>query len=278
MSILINRIKKDPDEPRKKRTGRPVETKNIQIKITLVAIALFFLFMLTSSLTIGSGPLKYDVSTKELKTCSLTVSSWTYSKSQDLMEVIITVENTYLEPELTYRSTTMLFVQNEAKVDVIGIGPDICVLQIHANDFSEVKLEISDGGEENATFYNNKDKITRTDKIENKTLSEYRILDRNAKIDLNNQRIQDLYTDNENNRQHIVDLQESIENLTARKRYMTTKQIQDADSEIRSMQLDIENTETKIQTNIDSVAELMERNRLLEQEIKDIESTITKGE
>lgn len=278
MSILISRIKRDPDEPRKKRKGRPVETKNIQIKITLVAIALFFLFMLTSSLTIGSGPLKYDLDTKELKTCSLTVSSWTYSKAQDLMEVIITIEDTYLEPELTYRSSTMLFVQSEAKVDVVGIGPDICVLQIHARDFSEVKLEISDGGEESATFYNNRDEIILTDKIENKTLSEYRILDRNAKISLNNKRIEDLYSDNDNNRQHIVDLQESINNLTARKRYMTIKQIQDADSEIRSMQLEIENTETKIQTNIDSVAELMERNRLLEQEIKDIESTIMKGE
>ena len=257
---------------KKERTGRPVESKNLTLKVVVVAIICFYAFFLTSRFTIGSGKMKYDFSKKELRTCSLTVSSWTYSERQKLMEVILAVEDCYITLEFNIQASAKGFISvNQVESEIVAVGSDICVIHIHASGFLEMVLRIADSESDSAAFYNNEKDIVRVDKIESKTLNEYRIMDREARISNNLTEIENLKTEIAALNKNIDDYNESINNIQKRKTYMSAQQIKEADIEINDIRLEIRNAQETITRNEDMIREYEERNVLLQKEISDIE-------
>ena len=257
---------------KKERTGRPVESKNLTLKVVVVAIICFYSFFLTSRYTLGPGKLKYDFAKKELQSCSLTVSSWTFSERQKLMEVILAIEDCYIIPELIISTSAKGFITvNQVESEIVAIGTDICVIHIKTSGFIEVVLRITDSISEDISFYNNESDIVRVDSIEEKTLNEYRIMDREARIANNISEIENIKTEIESLTKSISDYNESINNIQKRKTYLSSQQIREADREISNIQLNIQNAQESITKNKDLILEYEERNVLLQKEISDIE-------
>ena len=262
------------NKKKKEKTGRPIEAKNTVLKVIFAGIIVFYAFMLTSRFTMGSGALHYDVGKKKLESCSLTVSSWTYSSRQHMMEVVCSIEDCYVTPELTATAQTHFIGYQNAEAEIVAIGTDICVIHIYTSETDEVALSISDE-KDSIKFFNNKNAIVSVPDIKTKSLEEYRITDRQARIDSNLTEIEKLTAEIEEQNAYIEKCKESINAIQKRKTYMSKKQIEEADSEINSLEMEIRLSKENILTNEDMISEYKTRNTLLEKEINDIRNGVT---
>lgn len=255
---------------------KPREKYNVSTLISIVIIVFFYAFMfLSPNFMSGIGDFLYDFSPKTMHGRNLWIDSWVYCPDTHTMEVVVALQDNALNPNLTVQTAfrRMGKVQS-GSAEIVISAPDIVVIQIPSvPSYDEVSLTLLDtNSTDSVKWYNNSSAMAEVASIETRTLTEYRVAQKEHEIESNKQIIaanQDTIIANETK---IKELQQQILAFENTKKYQTAEQISNTNRDISQLETDISQLRTDNIRAETEIGEYEARNLNLQRQIADLKN------
>ena len=221
---------------------------------------------------------------------NLTVTRWSYSQNQNLMEVEILIDNPTPDGVNEYGYDAVDSMGHRCKVEAVVAEPDYVVLHIKdvSRRWSEISLRFyvppsqikHDGMENDGTvirLYTNVNDVDSADEIRTLTEKEYKLRRLDDEIKWAEYRKQQLYlliADEKNNQQILED---EKERLAETMKFQTEAEAAETQSKIESAESQTEYSKSLIKKYVEEIAALQERSAWAEDR-KNLESPQSQGE
>lgn len=260
------------------------KTKNmgqIFLKVFLSVFVVGYVFFLSSSFWFPTQDL---VSASEVgkeytwEDRRFTLLSWEYSETQRMMEVRIDVNNTSKNLTNEYAAEALERTKGRQETEFVINSEDFLVIRINNVDrrWAEISLRISisdesDSGSNYLKLYTNKNEISRTDNIPDKTVNEYYLEKIQGNIRIIQSEIEEIEDTIYENSGQIEAYQARITELEEEKEYQTESEIADTDTLIGQIRSDISSLQSANEKCNEDIAECRERISKLEEAGKEYE-------
>jgi hypothetical protein len=267
---------------------------NVRLAIPMILIMAGYILFLTSRLWMPPTsdarrltPLMEAVSGGGR---NLTLTRWTYSEKQNLMEAEILIDNPNPDGVNEYGYDAVDSMGHRCNVEAVVAEPDYVVLQIKdvSRRWSEISLRIyvppsqikHDGVENDGTvikLYTNVRDVDREEEIKTLSEKEYKLRRLDDEIKWAEYRKQQLYLliASEKNNQQI--LEDEKERLAETMKFQTEAEAAETQSKIESAESQTEYSKSLIKKYVEEIAALKERADWAE-ERKGLESPQSQGE
>lgn len=203
----------------------------------------------------------------------ITVGRWDYSEKQHMMEIELDILNRSVDGIDTYKYNAIERTKGNLKVETVVNKPDFVILRIYEVPvkWREVSVHIQfDDNSEMLKIYTNKNAVTRIDKINDMTETEYRIAKVEGTISQYDTEISSLQKEQKEIQEKIDQLNINIKQLTDSKEYQTEKEQAETDQLISQSKTEIESAEKDLGDNNAEIEEYRERIEKANLQIQDL--------
>lgn len=203
----------------------------------------------------------------------ITVGRWDYSEKQNMMEIELDILNRSVDGIDTYKYNAIERTKGNLKVEAVVNEPDFVILRIYdvPVKWREISIHIQlDDNSEVMKIYTNKNAVTRLDKINDMTETEYRIAKVEGTISKYEKEIDSLQKEQEEIQEKIDQLNLNIRQLTESKEYQTDKEQIETDQLISQSGTEIESAEKQLEDNNAEIEEYRERINNAKLQIQDL--------
>lgn len=264
------------------RLKKPI---NPFLKVFLIMIAMFYIFMLTSSGWMQESDGNYEETainkmiTNENVKRSLALIRWEYSESQEKMQIQLRIENNSLDGKNEYDFVAVDRNRGTLKaVSEIYQDNTIVVLDINnvPKNWSTISLRMAlKGDNPNEKFifriYGNDKNIKSVDKIVDSGKNSYYILDIKASIDELKEKIKEQEAIIADDKQKIEEITKLISDKTDNLSYMTEQEMEEANGKINALRSSAESYRSEIIKCQDLNLEYQQRIEKLNEKIESYE-------
>lgn len=211
----------------------------------------------------------------------ITVASWTYSKEEKKMEVIIEIENKSLDGKNEYNWQAR-DKKGILKTDVIYEDPNFVVLNISNLRWrwTEVALDMmpkeeteSEDGFSGIRMYTNDKKVEKVSSISKKSIEEYLVIASDSKINA----VKEAIANTKEELDKCISKQNEIKKLMAelkeKEKYMTEVEIEENEIALSDYEIRLDTEENTKKQMEDRISELEKKILLLREEKKEHEQS-----
>lgn len=258
-------------------TDEILNEKNSKIKKShnKLLIGVFILFVFSYFIFFTSNqwmpPAKKDInitpigSTIEGNNRKITLVAWDYCRNKNEMEIILDMQNLSTDGINNYKFTIVDRNKGIMKCESIIQEEDFFVLHVPdvPRKFSEVSLRINDIRDDSdfATMkiYSSIDNVNNVNEIETLSLNEYQIKSCDKKIEITSKEIEKNLSKIKAENQIIKNGNEQIAKIKGAEKYQTTQEKIESLESINKLDIEIKNSEAKIQDYEDEILALNEK-------------------
>lgn len=211
----------------------------------------------------------------------ITVASWTYSKEEKKMEVIIEIENKSLDGKNEYNWQAR-DKKGILKTDVIYEDPNFVVLNISNLRWrwTEVALDMmpkeeteSEDGFSGIRMYTNDKKVEKVSSISKKSIEEYLVIASDSKINAVKEAIANTKEELDKCISKQNEIKKLIAELKEKEKYMTEVEIEENEIALSDYEIRLDTEENTKKQIEDRISELEKKILLLREEKKEHEQS-----
>ncbi|MGL4485350.1 MAG: hypothetical protein ACRCUS_10390 [Anaerovoracaceae bacterium] len=249
------------------------------LKSFLIIFACGYVFFLSSSLWLPNTYSNIRPSLPGLSVSAndreVTLSYWSYSEKENLMEVLLEISNASVDGINNYKWSLADKKKGPFKIETIIVKPDFVVLHAKPKKgFKEVSLKMDSLDDKSSwntiKFYTTSSFVKKVPEITNKSEQGYRLLAAKEKITYCRYEILKKNKNITAENTVIKNAQAVISKLTKSEEFKTVDEKIETEDKIAAIKMELQSSEEKIKVFTEEKKALFEKIRLTEEYLKKI--------
>ena len=270
--MASNKSKKKQKE---QKDHAPVQNASRRLWIYMFVVVIFYSLMFTSKYYIPPKSYAYNIGPEKFGDQSYLVTGWRWAQDSRKMEVVVSVDNVYIEPEEISVSLAMTSNRKETTVhgDVVIKRNDLIVILFDGveKEYSEFRIHMY-FPKNDIQFANNINQVELVEEITEKTETEYLIDAKQGMAAYYQSVIEEAEAQIAENETQIEEYNLEISRIREREAYMTEAQLSSAAGQIKTQEYSIERLRSDIEKTKEEIEEYKLRIENLNKEIENIRS------